>query len=202
LQSIKAKMPHITLVMSEESSGVLATQLLNGSVDLAVLFENPDCINIVSRPLVEEEMHYISRERFTESDDVPVSLETILGNPLMLDGEQQGVHRIVNDFARQYGVKLPRLVAELNSVNMLRAALVGGFANTILPPMSVWQELNNGALFGRAIGEPPLRRKIFICGSSAIPLTTAATSVLELIVELSHQLACSGTWVGATQFSV
>lgn len=148
LQSVRTRLPQVELEMSEQASGALAAHLQAGTINLAVLFDDADLSRFISRPMVEEALYYISRNPVPSSENGFVTLEQALEGPLVLASQQQGVRRIVESYARQSGVRQPSVVAELNSVNILRAALVAGIGNTILPPMSLRQELSAGMLYG------------------------------------------------------
>src|SRR5690606_32248570 len=116
-----------------------------------------------------------------DADKGFVTLKRALAGPLVLASQQQGVRRIIEATARRHGLKQPNVVAELNSVNILRSALVAGIGDTILPPMSLWHELETRLLHGCPIRQPTLTRRVHICASAVVPMTAPTMAVFELI---------------------
>ena len=197
LRSVRAQLPGVELEMTEQASGALATQLHSGLINLAILFDDVDLAQYISRPLVEEGFYLISSKPVAGDGDGFVTLKRALEGPLVLASQQQGVRRIIEATARRHGLKQPNVVAELNSVNILRSALVAGIGDTILPPMSLWHELETGLLHGCPIRQPVFQRSVHICASAVVPMTAPTAAVFELISRLSRQLADGGDWINA-----
>lgn len=195
LHRVRAELPGVELEMTEQASGTLAAQLNSGVVNLAILFDDVDLTHYTSRALVEEGFYLIARQPLPKDEEGYVSFSDALAGPLVLASQQQGVRRIIEATARKHGLKPPNVVAELNSVSILRSALIAGIGNTILPPMSLWHELETGLLFGNPIRDRTLRRRVHVCASPVVPMTTATTAVFDLIHRLAHELVMSNDWV-------
>jgi LysR family nitrogen assimilation transcriptional regulator len=90
-----------------------------------------------------------------------------------------------------------RDVIEINSIAILKSAILAGMGATILPVAPVQAELERGAMRALAIHDPAIARNVVLCTSRNIPLTNAAAAVSRLVVQVAHGLCASGAWIGA-----
>ncbi len=194
LQAVRSEMPGIDIELTEQASGDLAAQLQSGIINLAVLFNDRELGKFLRQPLVDEELFLISREPIEAECGDAVTLRTALCRPLMLASQQQGVRQIVELAASEKRLPPPNVIAELNSVSILRSALLAGIGSTILPPMSLQHELAAGLVHGRSICDPALSRRVSICASTIVPMAPATLAVFKLTRRLAHGLAHSGDW--------
>ena len=147
------------------------------------------------RPLLRERLYLISKATDPSAKSGPISLKASLALPLLLSSPAQGLRRIVEQAARDNGLPRPNVIAEMNSMSILRLALLAGIGNGILPSMAVKQELDLGLLHGRPISQPQLARTVNVCASKSRPLTPATLAVQQLIVRVARGLSASEAWV-------
>ena len=201
LRVIRQRYPEITLQLTEELTGNLAEQLRAGRVNLAVLLDDGQLGGFATTPLVEEELRYICR------DDTPlasgrdsVSLREVLDTTLILPGLQHGVRPRIESTARSAGLHA-RDVIEINSIAILKSAILAGMGATILPVAPVLAEVERGAMRALSIHGPAIARTVVLCASRNIPLTNAASAVGRLVAQVAHDLCDSGDWIGAHPLS-
>lgn len=201
LRAIRQRYPEITLQLTEELTGNLAEQLRAGRVNLAVLLDDGQLGGFATTPLVEEELRYICR------DDTPlasgrdsVSLHEVLDTTLILPGLQHGVRPRIESTARSAGLHA-RDVIEINSIAILKSAILAGMGATILPVAPVLAEVERGAMRALPIHGPAIARTVVLCASRNIPLTNAASAVGRLVAQVAHDLCDSGDWIGARPLS-
>ncbi len=197
LLAARARFPEITLQLTEELSGNLAEQLKSGRINLAVLFDDGQLGAFASSALVEEALMFISRTGSAFGPAGPqVSLAEALATSLILPAQQQGVRPLIESMARGAGLGLSA-VMEINSIAILKSALLADMGATILPLAPLLAEINSGALQARPIHSPAMARSVTLCASRNIPLTNAAAAVGRLVHEVSRELCDSGAWLGA-----
>jgi LysR family nitrogen assimilation transcriptional regulator len=197
LTAIRQRYPEITLQLTEELTGNLAEQLRAGRVNLAVLLDDGQLGGFATTPLVEEELRYICRA------DAPlgagrdsVTLRDALDTTLILPGLQHGVRPRIESTARAAGLHA-RDVIEINSIAILKSAILAGMGATILPVAPLLAEVERGAMRALPIRDPSIARTVVLCASRNIPLTNAAAAVGRLVTQVAHDLCDSGAWIGA-----
>ena len=197
LMAARASYPEITLQLTEELSGNLAEQLRSGRINLAVLFDDGQLGAFASTALVEEALLFICR---SGSGFGPrgkrVSLAQALATTLILPAQQQGVRPGIENAARAAGLALSAVI-EINSIAILKSALLADMGATILPVAPLLAEVANGALQARPLHSPALARSVTLCASKNIPLTNAAAAVSRLVHQVTRELCQSGAWSGA-----
>jgi LysR family transcriptional regulator, nitrogen assimilation regulatory protein len=198
LMASRKQYPEITLQLTEELSGNLLDQLKSGRINLAVLFDDGQLAPFASTPLVEEALMFICR---SDSALAPggqqVTLAQALASPLILPAQQQGVRPRIESVARGAGLVLGDVI-EINSIAILKSALLADMGATILPLAPLLAEVAGGALRAWPITDPAMSRSVTLCASKNIPLTNAAAAVGKLVHQVTQELCESGAWTGAT----
>ena len=201
LTAARAQYPEITLQLTEELTGNLAEQLKSGRVNLAVLFDDGQLAQFATTPLVEEELRFISRtDAAYAQGEQSLTLERALCATLILPGLQHGVRPRIESVARSAGLALSTVI-EINSIAILKSALLADMGATILPAAPVLDELERGTLRAQPIHSPAISRTVVLCASKNIPLTNAAAAVSRLVQQVSAQLCADDSWPGATLIS-
>ncbi len=193
LMAVRAQYPEITLQLTEELSGNLIEQLKSGRINLAVLFDDGQLHPFVVKPLVEEQMMYITKAGSQYAGEGrSVSLAQALAAPLILPGFRHGVRPRIEQVIRNAGLQIDHVV-DINSVAILKSALLADMGATILATAPLAAEIDRGELVALPIDEP-VSRSIALCASKNIPLTNAAAAVERLVLEVAHSLCESGQW--------
>lgn len=196
LTAIRARYPEITLQLTEEITGSLAEQLRAGRLNLAVLFDDGQLGGFAATPLVEEELRFICRADAPEDGRASLTLRDALAATLILPGLQHGVRPRIESTARAAGLATHGVI-EINSIAILKSAILAGMGATILPVAPVQAEIERGAMRALSIHSPAIARTVVLCTSRNIPLTNAAAAVSRLVVQVAHDLCADGAWPGA-----
>jgi LysR family nitrogen assimilation transcriptional regulator len=200
LEAARAQYPEITLQLTEELTGNLAEQLKSGRVNLAVLLDDGQLTPFACLPLVEEEMRFICRAdaEFARGEG-GLTLARALQATLILPGLQHGVRPRIESVARAAGLTVGAgSVIEINSIAILKSAILAGMGATILPVAPLLAELERGTMRSHPIYDPAISRTVVLCTSRNIPLTNAAAAVSRLVEQVATRLCADGTWPGAT----
>jgi LysR family nitrogen assimilation transcriptional regulator len=198
LMAARDQYPEITLQLTEELSGNLAEQLKSGRINLAVLFDDGQLGPFAAIPLVDEALMFICRSGSAHAQaGSSVTLSQALSAPLILPAQPQGVRPLIDSVARSAGLALDRVI-EINSIAILRSALLADMGATILPVAPLLADIASGALRALPIEQPSMARSVLLCASKNIPLTNAAAAVSRLVQQVTRTLCESGAWTGAT----
>jgi LysR family nitrogen assimilation transcriptional regulator len=197
LTAARARYPEITLQLTEEITGNLIEQLKSGRLNLAVLFDDGQLGQFAGTPLVEEALMFICRagSRFAPRGK-SLSLAKALASTLILPAEQQGVRPRIEQVARSAGLLLDNVI-EINSITILRSALLADIGATLLPVAPVQADVDSGALAAWPLHSPAITRSVTLCASRNIPLTNAAAAIGRLVRQVTEELCAGGAWPGA-----
>jgi LysR family nitrogen assimilation transcriptional regulator len=197
LTAARARFPDITLQLTEEITGNLVEQLQSGRLNLAVLFDDGQLGHFIATPLVDEDLAFICR---ADSVHAPrsraISFADALAAPLILPAQQQGVRPRVEQVARSAGLALASVI-EINSIAILKSALLADMGATILPVAPLEADIASGTLSACPITGPAIERRVVLCASRNIPLTNAASAIGKLVRQVTEELCAGGAWRGA-----
>jgi LysR family nitrogen assimilation transcriptional regulator len=197
LTAARATYPEITLQLTEEISGNLSAQLKSGRINLAVLFDDGQLEPFAGTALVEEDLMYICRAGSGFAPPGPaVALAEALARTLILPARQQGVRPRIEQVAHTAGLVL-RDVIEINSIAILKSALLADMGATLLPVAPLQAEVRQGLLAAYPVHSPAVVRSVTLCASRNIPLTNAAAAIGRLVRQVTEELCASGAWPGA-----
>lgn len=199
LTAIRATYPDITLLLTEELTGNLIVQLRSGRINLAVLFDDGQLSAFAATPMVQERMMYITRAGSPygvsggRGRGKPVALAKAIEAPLILPGLQHGVRPRIEDVVRAHGMSLDNVI-EINSVTILKSAILADIGATILPVAPLLAEIERGDMVAHPISGEDMVRTLALCASKNIPLTNAAAAVGRLVLEVTDALCRTGKW--------
>jgi LysR family transcriptional regulator, nitrogen assimilation regulatory protein len=197
LTAVRESYPQISLQLTEELSGNLMEQLKSGRINLAVLFDDGQLGAFATVPLVEEDMMYITRNG---SQYAPpgksVSLQKAVAAPMILPGIQHGVRPRIENIVRAAGLSIDNVI-DINSVAILKSAILADMGATILPVAPLLSEIERGDMIAYPISGTSISRTVTLCWSRNIPLTNASTAVKKLVTAAAQELCMSGRWLGA-----
>ena len=196
LQAVREQLPKVELELTEELTGNLVPQLRSGQINLAVLFDDGTLDEFARTVLLDEHLSLISSATAADRPRAAVSLRQALALPLILPAHPHGVRPIIETAAREHGLPVPNVVADISSISILRTTLLAGMGHTLLPVMPLQHDLASGALCAVPVA-PALTRRLVLCASKHIPLSAAATAVVQLVQGLTQTLCSSGAWQGA-----
>jgi LysR family nitrogen assimilation transcriptional regulator len=198
LMAARAQYPEITLQLTEELTGNLTEQLKSGRINLAILFDDGQLTQFSSTALIDEEMRFICR---ADSPFAPqgqaIGLAQALTATLILPGLQHGVRPGIESVARAAGMTLSNVI-EINSITILKSAILAGMGATILPVAPLQADIASGALHAHPIADHKISRTVALCASKNIPLTNAAAAVARLVRQVSVDLCNSAAWPDAS----
>lgn len=197
LRATRARYPEITLQLTEEISGSLTEQLKSGRLNLAVLFDEVPAGHFTATALVEEDLMFVCRAGSAFAPAAAtLTLKEALASTLILPARQHGVRPLVEQVAQGAGLALGP-VLEINSLAILRSALLADLGATLLPVAPLLADIERGAMAAWPVGDPAVTRHVTLCASRNIPLTNAAAAIGKLVREVTEDLCARGTWPGA-----
>lgn len=186
VRTVRARLPGVMLYLNENYGSTLSELIMNGRMDLAVLYGDKAHHGLSFLPLVKEPLYLVGPAAMPVPAD-PVRLADLRDIELFLPRPYNIVRKLVNEAFM--GLQLvPRVVAEIESAFTLNALIADGLGATILPA-SMARELvaTSGAWLCRII-DPVIEAPLALCQSDHLPLSEPAQAVKDILLELVADL--------------
>lgn len=191
LSAARRKFPDIRLTLIESHSGFLKEWLLDGRLDLSLLFQVQHDASISQEKLLEERLCLVCPS--TAAFNKKIELKEVTKINLVLPSKNHGLRKIVDEVCKAQGVNL-NVIAEIDSLPNIKKVVASGMASTILSPGAVVDEVSSGSLKIFPMGNPHLLRTVTCATSLVRPMTRQALAMIELIKEEIHLQVVHKKW--------
>jgi DNA-binding transcriptional LysR family regulator len=188
LETAQQLFPQVHLQIIEGMSGDLTERLMNGQIDMATLLRNETRAGVASIPMFEEELFLISHRSAALASSVRLA---DLGNlPLLLPNNRQTLRALFDAVFRQADVE-PTVVAEIDSISVMKAA-VGRAMGATIHPLSIWRDgLESGQIRASRIVDMPVNLTFWLSRTGA-PATAASEAVYGITRKIINDLLREG----------
>jgi LysR family nitrogen assimilation transcriptional regulator len=189
LRAARTRHPGILLYLNETYGSTLSELVMNGRMDLAVLYGGKTAVHGLSFvPLLKEQLFVVGPDRMLAPPDL-VPLRMLGEIDLYLARPYNVVRRMVDEAFAGIGLA-PRVVAEIESASTLTAAIADGLGATILPESMARQIVASCNAWMCRIVEPGIEAPLALCQSDHLPLSEPARAIRDILIELV------GAWPG------
>ena len=185
--------PGIRIRIAMGYAGTLMRWLVSGEVDAALLYGAERSAEVQTIPLIEEPLWVIGPPQAGLRRDKPVALAELAGHKLVLPSAPHGIRTLVEHACAVSNVTLD-ISAETNALSVQRSLVLGGHGLTILPPIAVAEDLQNGKLSGAPLADPPVARTIVLALAANRPTGRHVRVAVDLLVEKAREAVESGAW--------
>jgi LysR family nitrogen assimilation transcriptional regulator len=186
----------------EAMSGHVQEWLVQGKVDLGILYDIRRVKHRRAFPLLEEDLYLVVSPDNWSAPVGPdgiaesaIKLSDCANLGLVLPHRTHGLREIVEDFASQRDITM-HVPIEMDSLTNMKALVSRGSAYTILARAAIVEELHRKILIAVPICEPFMRRTVYLVRNPSRPATQAVFKVERLIVEIAIELVNKGRWPG------
>jgi LysR family nitrogen assimilation transcriptional regulator len=190
---IRRVYPHILLHVTDGNSALVRERVVNGRLDIAVLFTGQPERGLAIEPLFLEELFYVTMD----PDPSPIRIADVAQLPLLVPGPGSGSQRIAEEVFNKRGLTVTS-IGEIDSLSTLRRAIASGIGNAILPWCALYDDDRRIALNYRRFADATLVRPVALCFSEVAQRTPAIEAVASMLKSLVRELVESGTWQGAS----
>lgn len=195
-EAVRTKYPGIKLQVHEELSGTILEWVKNGRLTLGIAFDDGNLDGLIVTRFLEERLFLIVHPKSKLAKRKVVNLREIENLDLVVPSPGQGVRARVEGAMARAGLSLRRVVAEANSLTLLKQAAAAGIGATILSWPSVDPEVTQGQLVAIEIVHPSLTRVAAMCLPVATPRTRALECVLAVAAEAVQNTVRRASWRG------
>ncbi len=187
LRAVRARHPGVLLYLNETYGTTLSELIMNGRMDIAVLYGGKAAVHGLSfTPLLRERLFVVGPASMAAPPG-PVDLRELAEIDLYLARPYNVVRRMVDDGFAGAGIT-PRVVAEVESAGTLTAVIAEGLGATILPESMARQILASADAWRREIVNPVIEAPLALCQSDHLPLSEPAKAIREILLELVSSL--------------
>ncbi|WP_076998447.1 nitrogen assimilation transcriptional regulator NAC [Variovorax sp. KK3] len=188
LRTVRARHPGILLYLNENYGTTLSELIMNGRMDLAVLYGDKAIHGLTFLPLLKEPLFLVGPASMPPPAE-PVKLADLREIELFLPRPYNVVRKLVDAAFARSGATPPRVVAEIESAFTLTAAIADGLGATILPASMAREMAASCGAWKFQIVDPVIEAPLALCQSDHLPLSEPAQAVKDILLELVTDLA-------------
>jgi LysR family nitrogen assimilation transcriptional regulator len=186
-RAFRLQLPEATISISEGLSVAMQESLVNGRLDIAVLYNAQSSLETDVTPLLEEELVLVqARPAGLQAEPQPeqeleaISLAALSLLPLVIPSRPNAIRMQLESEMANRGCR-PRIALEIDGVSAILDLVADGAGSAVLSRNAVRSSVRPGAFTMRAICEPVLRTKVSLATSSLRPATLTQQTTLQLI---------------------
>ncbi len=146
LTELKRQHPEIDLKLTTGSSERCLQQLRSGAGDLALLTLPVDQPDLVTVPVLQEELLVVTAAKHPLSRKRKVLPQDLVGQPFVLFEPGSNTRRAVDEFFMTARIE-PQIVMETENVEIIKALVRHGLGITVIPYQAVARDVTQGQLF-------------------------------------------------------
>jgi LysR family nitrogen assimilation transcriptional regulator len=199
LKALRHELPGLCPEVVALPNRLLRELLINGRIDIALLFDQSTVKGIKARPFAVEELFFItapSASHGKRESSRPITFRALAEHDLLLPCRPHGVRVLLEAILDQEGIDCS-VVAEIDAVSSLLEMVQSGFGATIMPWSAVHRQAAAGSLTVRPFAGG-LTREIMLCVSDTLPLSDATAALCSVLRRVVGSLVASGDWRGLT----
>lgn len=182
-RAFRQQMPDATISISEGLSVAMQDSLVNGRLDIAVLYNAQSSAEIETVPLQDEDLLLVQMRPPGLLEDPapgPISLREVAQLPLVIPSRPNAIRMQVESEMANIGCR-PKVALEIDGVSAILDLVADGAGCAVLSRNAVAHSVRPSAFSVRAIHEPVLRTKLSLATSSLRPTTLTQQATLALI---------------------
>ena len=193
-RAFRQQMPDATISISEGLSVAMQDSLVNGRLDIAVLYNAQSSAEIETLPLQDEDLLLVQMRPPGLLDDPapgPIALREVAQLPLVIPSRPNAIRMQVESEMANIGCR-PKIALEIDGVSAILDLVADGAGCAVLSRNAVAHSVRPSAFSVRAIHEPVLRTKLSLATSSLRPTTLTQQATLALIRQTAEAVMRNG----------
>ena len=185
-RAFRQQLPEAQLSISEGLSTGMQEGLVQGRLDLALLYDAAALPELEIQPLFEEELLLVQARPPGLHEDPPappVALREIACLPLVIPSRPNAIRMHVERELAGLGLR-PSIALEIDGVPAILDLVAEGMGCAVLPRNAASNTVRPSAYTLRAISDPPLRPRVALASSAQRPATLTQQAAARLLAEL------------------
>ena len=189
-RAFREKMPEAQMSISEGLTTAMQESLLNGRLDIALLYNMKATSGLEISHLVQEELWLVQKRPPGLQEDPPpppIDLKDVSKLPLVIPSRPNAIRMHVESEMAALGTS-PEIALEIDGVTAILDLVADGAGCAILSRNAVTRSINPSAFSTRPISHPQLSIELSCVISSQRPSTLTQQATLVLIRETALRL--------------
>ena len=180
LQTVRNELPEVMVYLQESSGTLLNDKLIDGQLDMAVLYERSPVAGIISQPLLKEDLYLVGTR---DCPGQSVDLTAVAEMNLFLPRDYSAVRASVTEAftLRRLSAKI---IGEIESITTLTAAIASGMGVTVLPESAARSLCSAANGWMARISTPSMSLSLSLNMSARGSLSPQAQAVKEILMSL------------------
>ncbi|MDF2959522.1 MAG: LysR family transcriptional regulator [Paenibacillus sp.] len=183
LQRFHEAYPKIKIQVTNRTTAETVSLLKEGKIDLGIvnlpLIPGDNKIDILESIQIED--CFVAGLSYKHLSETPVSLEALLGHPIILLEKGSSIRAYIDRFAGEQGFTIKPEI-ELGSIDLLMEFARSGFGIACVIKNFAAQELAESKLYEIRLETPIPARNVGIVTLKGTPLSVAAKQLLEIML--------------------
>ena len=182
-RAFRQQMPQASISISEGLSVAMQESLLNGRLDIAVLYNAQAGLETDITPLLEENLMLVQARPpglQEEPPPGPISLKAVSQLPLVIPSRPNAIRMHIESQMADIGCRL-KIALEIDGVSAILDLVADGAGSAVLSRNAVASSVRPSAFTVRSICDPVLRTKVALATSALRPATLTQQATLALI---------------------
>lgn len=184
-KSFRKSLPNGSFGVVEGLSAAIVEWLVEGRVDIGLVYNPAPLPSVEIAPLCEEQMFLISRRNDVKRRSAAsVPLKELPRYPLIVPSRPNANRMRIEGQLAYLGLK-PKIVFEIDGVASVLDLVHEGYGHTVLPLTSLRSSTLGRDFIAQAITKPKLTIQLSLITSAQRPMTPLAQGLLSLIREVA-----------------
>ncbi|HDZ53628.1 hypothetical protein LCGC14_0045860 [marine sediment metagenome] len=190
--------PDVNLRVISGFSGHVQDWLVRDKIDLGVAYEGQRPPAITLQPIIIEKLFLVQSAQHASADDgVPIRSGEALKQDLILPNREHGLRGCIENIASDAQIDL-NVILEVDILPTMLAFVERGLGSTILPLVSVINQVRVGRLIARPIERRSIDRTLVLMTPLNRPGSRLTSSFADFLIAEVHKMVASGQWPGVT----
>ncbi|MDO8275664.1 MAG: LysR substrate-binding domain-containing protein [Serpentinimonas sp.] len=186
-RSFRQQLPQARLSITEGLSVSMQDALLNGRLDLALLYNAQPLPELDLQPLFDEELLLVqARSGAAAQRPAPLPLAELAQLPLLIPTRPNALRMHVEVELAKLGLR-PRIALEIDGVPAILDLVADGLGCAVLSRHAVAASGKPAAFAVRPIGPPALQIQVALASSAQRPSTLTQRAARDLIRQVCEQ---------------
>lgn len=186
MRAFRATLPDAVISIGEGLSLGMQEELLNGRLDVALLYDAAPSPDIELTPIISQALYLVQSRRHAPTIG-PIPLRELAEVPLIIPSRPNVIHMHVEMELANLGLR-PRIAMEVDAISAILDLIAEGAGNGVLPTSAIHAFGRAESYNLRPIVKPRLVTRLSSAVSTHRPATQVQRNLLKLVEEKVREL--------------
>ena len=184
-RAFRQELPGATLSIKEGLSDALLESLVNGRLDIALLYNAPPHADIDNEPLFEEELVLVQGTASGQQAPMlgSITLQALADVPLVIPSQPNAIRLQVDAALSALGLR-PHVALEIDGVSAILELVADGAGSAILARSTLHNATRPERFIERTIAGPHFAARLSLSTSRRRPATLAQKHTIKILRDL------------------